>query len=150
MQPLIQRVLVPIDFSNLTQHVIEYATDLAKRYEASLDLIYVYEPMTYALPEGYVLVTPDQLAEILGQIEKQLASAKASAIAFGVQTVQTATLQGSPISEILRYAQERGSDLIVMGTHGRTGVKRLFIGSVAENIVRAATCPVLTVRVTDA
>ena len=149
MTPTVNKVLVPVDFSSRTQQVLDFATDLAKRYEASLDLIYVYEPLTYALPEGYVLVTPDQLREILGQFEKQLAGAKQRAAAAGVPNVQTVLLQGSPIGEILRYAQERGTDLIVMGTHGRTGARRLFIGSVAENIVRASKCPVLTVRTVD-
>jgi nucleotide-binding universal stress UspA family protein len=108
--------------------------------------VYVYRSVTLALPEGYILVTPDQLAEIMTRFQAQLEDAKRQALAAGAKEVHSALLQGEPIDEILERAKQRNHDLIVMGTTGRTGLKRALLGSVAEHVVRAASCPVLTVR----
>lgn len=145
MKP-IKKILVPLDFSPHSEPVLQFAIDLARRYEASLDLIYVYQSVAYALPEGYVLVTPDQLTEILSTFEKQLAAAKQEALTAGIAHVESALLQGYPINMILHRAEGRNHDLIVMGTHGRSGIKRAVLGSVAENVLRSAKCPVLVVR----
>ena len=142
----IKSILVPVDFSAHSTRALEYAVDLAHRYEASLEIVYVYQAIAFAMPEGYILVTPDQLAEILSRFQLQLEAVKRHAIANGVPNVHTALLQGDPIQEIVQRVGDREHDLIVMGTTGRTGVKRVFLGSVAENVVRLATCPVLTVR----
>lgn len=142
----IENILVPVDFSVHSTLALEYAVDLARRYEAALEIVYVYQSVTLALPEGYVLVTPDQLAEILTRFQAQLEAAKQSAIAGGAPNVRSALLQGDPAREILQYAEERKHDLIVMGTHGRAGITRIVLGSVAANVLRAASCPVLTVR----
>ncbi len=141
-----KRILVPVDFSPSANQAVQFAIDLARRYDAALDLVYVYQSVAYALPEGYVLITPDQLNEILQVFEKQLEAAKQEAQKAGVANVETALLQGYPINEILRRAEERHADLIVMGTHGRSGIKRLVLGSVAENVLRGSSCPVLVVR----
>lgn len=141
-----KRILVPLDFSPSANQAVQFAIDLARRYEAALDLVYVYQSVAYALPEGYVLITPDQLAEVLRTFEQQLAAAKEEAQKAGVAKVETALLQGYPINEILHRAEERKADLIVMGTHGRSGIKRLVLGSVAENVLRGSSCPVLVVR----
>jgi nucleotide-binding universal stress UspA family protein len=145
MKP-IKKILVPLDFSPVSMHALEFATDLAKRYEAALDLVYAYQPIAYALPEGYVLITPDQLTEILAEFEKRLADAKRSVLAAGIAQVDSEVIDGYPISVILQRQEQRGHDLIVMGTHGRSGIKRLVLGSVAENVLRSAKCPVLLVR----
>lgn len=147
MKPF-KTILVPLDFSAPSKLAVEFAIDFARRYDASLDLIYVYQSIAPSLPDGYVLVTPDQLNEILAQFERQLAAAKQEAQNAGVAQVETAVLQGYPIHEILRRAEERQADLIVMGTHGRSGIKRLVLGSVAENVLRSSPCPVLVVRET--
>lgn len=141
-----KRILVPVDFSPSANQAVQFATDLARRYDAALDLVYVYQSVAYALPEGYVLITPDQLNEVLRVFEKQLAAAKQEAQKAGVANVETALLQGYPINEILRRAEDRQAELIVMGTHGRSGIKRLVLGSVAENVLRGSGCPVLVVR----
>jgi nucleotide-binding universal stress UspA family protein len=145
MKP-IKKILVPLDFSAESMHALELATDLAKRYEATLDLVYVYQTIAYALPDGYVLITPDQLTELLAQFENRLAAAKRSALAAGVTQVESEIVDGYPISVILQRQEQKGHDLIVMGTHGRTGIKRIVLGSVAENVLRSAKCPVLLVR----
>jgi universal stress protein A len=142
----IKNILVPIDFSPHSEQALQVAADLARRYGASLELAHVYHPLSYALPEGYVLIAPEQLREILAQFELQLKAARADVLETGVQDVQTVLLEGDPCARILHRVKERGHDLIVMATHGRSGFKRMFIGSVAENVVRAASCPVLTIR----
>jgi nucleotide-binding universal stress UspA family protein len=147
MKP-IKKILVPLDFSAHTAPVLQFAIDLARRYEASLDLIYVYQSVTYALPEGYILISPDQLTEILSRFDKQLTAAKQDALTAGVAHVDSALLQGYPINMIQHRAEERNHDLIVMGTHGRSGIKRAVLGSVAENVLRSVKCPVLVVPAT--
>jgi nucleotide-binding universal stress UspA family protein len=145
MKP-IKQILVPLDFSPESMHALEFATDLAKRYGASLDLVYAYQAIAYALPEGYVLMTPDQVTEVLAEFEKLLADAKRRALEAGVAQVDTEIVDGYPINVILQRQAQKGHDLIVMGTHGRSGIKRVVLGSVAENVVRSAGCPVLLVR----
>jgi nucleotide-binding universal stress UspA family protein len=145
MRPF-KKILVPVDFSPHSDEAIRTVADLARRYEASVTLAHVYEVVAYALPEGYVLQTATQLADMLTEFSKLLAAAKAKAEAAGAPRVETIQLQGSPAWQIVDFATSKGFDLIVMGTHGRTGLKHALIGSVAERVVRLAPCPVLTVR----
>ncbi|HKU38266.1 MAG TPA: universal stress protein [Polyangiales bacterium] len=145
MKP-IQRILVPTDFSAHSTEALRFAADLARRYEASLDLLHVFQTTTHALPEGYVLPSAEELERIVQAFQQSLDAAKRTAIECGASNVETVLLQGWISEEIPRFAKERGCDLIVMGTHGRTGVKHLLIGSIAEHVVRSAPCPVLTVR----
>jgi nucleotide-binding universal stress UspA family protein len=145
MKPF-NKILVPVDFSVHAAKAIAAAADLSRRYEAPLTLVHVYEPIAYALPEGYVLYTPTQLADMLTEFGKRLAAAKRDAEAAGALQVGTEQLQGWPAIEIVDYATQKGFDLIVMGTHGRKGIKHALMGSVAERVVRTAPCPVLTLK----
>ena len=147
MKPF-KKILVPVDFSPHADEAIRAAADIAKHYEgASITLAHVYEIVAYALPEGYVFQTPQQLSGIMSEFQKMLSDAKERAATAGARNVQTVQLQGSAALEITEYAKKNGVDLIVMGTHGRTGLKHALIGSVAERVLRVAPCPVLTVRV---
>jgi nucleotide-binding universal stress UspA family protein len=125
------------------------AADLSRRYEASIVLAYVFEPVTYALPEGHVIPPAPQLQELDSVFEQRLAQARAEAEAAGALQVGTKLLTGPVANEISDYAEREAFDLIVMGTHGRTGLRHLVLGSVAEKVVRTAPCAVLTVRVRD-
>jgi len=145
MRPF-RRMVVLVDFSAHSAAAVRYATDLSRRYEAALDLLHVFQPTTYVLPEGYVVPTASQLEAVLISLEAQLAETKRAAEQAGARNVQTKLLQGGVATEILRFAKERECDLIIMGTHGRTGLKHMLLGSVAEYIVRVAPTPVLTVR----
>jgi universal stress protein A len=145
MKP-IKKILVPVDFSAHSAEAMRFAADLARRYGASLDLLHVFQTLTYALPEGYVLPGAEELEKIMKHFQLDLETARRTAIEAGAPSVETTLLQGGVATEILRFAKERNSDFIVMGTHGRTGLKHMLIGSVAEHIVRVAPCPVLTVR----
>jgi nucleotide-binding universal stress UspA family protein len=92
------------------------------------------------------MIGPAELTDLLGRLERRLERTGRDAHAAGVETVDTTLLHGSTASAILRYAHDGGHDLIVMGTHGRTGLRRAMLGSVAATVVRKSTCPVLTVR----
>jgi universal stress protein A len=149
MKPF-KKILVPVDFAPHSHEAIEAAADLARRYSASLTLLHVYEPVTYILPEGYVLFTPEQLNTITTELQRRLDKAASQARSAGASEVATRLVQGSPSGEIVATQQSDGYDLIVMGTHGRTGIGHVLLGSVAEKVVRGAHCPVLTVRAPDA
>lgn len=145
MKPF-QKILVPVDFSAHSQHAVRAGADLAKRYQAALTLVHVYQPIDFGLPEGFASYTPAQLAELLSALTKQLDTAKSEAEQAGAPQVNTELLQGVIATEIANFAKDKGYDLIVMGTHGRTGFGRLLMGSVAEKVVRTAPCPVLSMR----
>ena len=139
-------ILVATDFSADAEHAIRTACELSHSYAAPLTLLHVDDPMPYPLPDGYMMYTAVQLSESLEELERRLGKAKVDAQAAGAAAVETRLLRGVPAAEIVRLAKEGGYDLIVMGTHGRRGVARLLLGSVAARVVQTAECPVLTVR----
>jgi nucleotide-binding universal stress UspA family protein len=140
------RILVPTDFSPYSDEAIRYAADLSQRYGAPVTLCHVYHPVAYPLPEGFVLYSAEQLTGLLSEFRDLLAKAKVQAESVGALEVGTKLLQGVVFDEVVRFADDEGYDLIVMGTHGRTGLKHAFMGSVTEKVVRTARCPVLTVH----
>jgi nucleotide-binding universal stress UspA family protein len=144
-----RKILVPTDFSRHSSAAIDAAADLSRRYEASVTLAYVFEPVTYALPEGHVMQSPPQLDEMRSAFEQRLAQAMIEAETAGALRVQSKLLTGPVATEISDFAEKGDFDLIVMGTHGRTGLRHLVLGSVAEKVVRTAPCAVLTVRVRE-
>jgi nucleotide-binding universal stress UspA family protein len=140
------KILVPVDFSSYSDEAIRYAVEIARRYEAPITLAHAYQAISYAMPEGFGTYAPEYLANILTEFKKHLDAAKLAAEAAGASRVETQLLQGDVASEIVQLATQGGHDLIVMGTHGRTGAAHLMMGSIAEKVVRRAPCPVLTVR----
>lgn len=145
MKP-IEKILVPIDFSEHGRDALQFAADLSGRYEAPLELVHVLQLVTHALPEGYTVPTTQQFNEIVTRLQKQLSEAELEALQAGACEAHSTLLQGAPGEEILRFAAEGKYDLVVMGVHGRSGLKHLLMGSVAEKVVRASQCPVLAVR----
>jgi universal stress protein A len=140
------KILVPVDFSPHSEQAVRVAAELARRYDAALGIIHVYEPIAYALPEGYVLMSHEQLNELWRRFDQELAAVKKLATEGGAPRVETHLLQGLAVDEICAVAEKQGFDLIVMGTQGRRGLSHLLIGSVAERVLRLAPCPVLTVK----
>ena len=149
MKP-ITKILVPIDVSDLATEAVAFAADLARRYDATLQIIYVDQPLTYALPEGYALASPEQLAGLAAAFKQGVDDARRAALAAGAPRVQGTVLHGHAVAKIVEYAKQGKSDLIVIGSHGRKGLAHVLLGSVAENVLRAAPCPVLTVRTSAA
>lgn len=144
MRPF-QKILVPTDFSPHAETALEFAVQLANTSGAAITLVHVFDVIPYTLPEGMPLYDAAQLGYLRDELGKQLDRASAFATKAGAKRVETSLLQGQTHDEIVRAAREGGFDLIVIGTHGRSGIAHLLLGSVAEKVVRKAHCPVVTV-----
>jgi universal stress protein A len=146
----IRRILVPIDFSPDADQAMAWAIDLARRYDASLVLTYVVQPVAWpASPDGLVVTPSDLLATARRELGMSLDRTRESIETAGIHA-EAVLIDGSPAREIAELARAKGVDLIVMGTHGRTGIQHALLGSVAEKVLRTAPCPVLTVRMREA
>jgi nucleotide-binding universal stress UspA family protein len=148
MTDTITNILVPVDFSPHAEHAFTYATTLAERFGAKLALLYVVDDSFVTggwSSEIYVPNVPELMENLIADADRRLATLKASAAALGL-AAETAVIRGRPAHAIVEHAKNGGFDLIVMGTHGRTGVSHVVMGSVAERVLRKAPCPVLTVR----
>lgn len=142
----LQRILVPTDFSESAATAMNYACELADKFQAELHVLHTLEVHPAPTPDfGMGLALPRYTTESKEAVAKSLSTLIESSKTAG-RTVVHAVLEGSPRMEIVRYARQHEIDLIVLSTHGRTGLSHVLIGSVAENVVRTAPCPVLTVR----
>jgi nucleotide-binding universal stress UspA family protein len=141
-----KKILCPIDFSDASRTALETAADLARRHGGTLTLFHAYPVPGYTFPDGSFVASSKMLDELAEQARRHLEDWKAIATSLGLATVETATAVGEPAYEIISYAKEKVVDLVVVGTHGRTGLTHALMGSVAERVVRKAPCPVLTVR----
>lgn len=135
-----ETILLPTDGSDAGEGAVENAFDLARQYGATVHVIHVVEPF-YTLNEG--LTGMYDVLEREGQ--QVLDDLAARAEEAGIDAV-TELRMGTPHEEILDYAEEHDADVVVMGTHGRTGLDRYLVGSVAERVVRLCDAPVLTVH----
>jgi nucleotide-binding universal stress UspA family protein len=142
----IKKILVATDFSTNAEEAVRSGAQLARQYGAELVIAHVLQPPNYLLPEAYLTYSPQFFGETLKGLNKLLADAKKKAQEAGASQVKTELLQGMPWVELTTFAADKQCDMIVVGTHGRTGLSRAFMGSVAEKVVRTASCPVLTVR----
>lgn len=141
-----RHVLVAHDFSSFADVALERAVDVATRYDAQLTIIHVYQPIVASIPEGLVLYSAAHFAEFMGKLNDHLEAVRARAVELGARQATAAVRQGPPHAELCDYAREHAVDLIVVGSHGRTGLAHALAGSVAEKVVRKAPCPVLVVR----
>jgi nucleotide-binding universal stress UspA family protein len=141
-----KRICCPVDFSETARAALEVACDLARRFEAELILLHAYPIPGYTFPDGSVVASPRMMQELADGAERHLAEWKAIAESLGAARVSTSKSVGEPAAEIVAFARDGGVDLLVLGTHGRTGLEHALMGSIAERVVRKARCPVLTVR----
>ncbi len=143
----IQRILCPVDFSESSDHASRYAVAFCKTFGAELTLLHVISPPIAALPGDHLVpdmmqadidavaeATRERLSQLVGELSD-----------LGI-TVQSRVISGIPFVEIIRFAKDWDADMIVIGTHGRTGLQHFLIGSVAERVVRKAPCPVLSIK----
>jgi len=143
-----KKILLCTDFSENSVPALENALDYAQRFGAELCLVHVINSSQV----GYSSWDDEVPPEIRSALDKiQQSAHQALELLAGecrrrMPKVESCTLIGVPASEIVRYAKQENMNLIVMGTHGWTGFKHLILGSTAENVVRNANCPVLTVR----
>jgi universal stress protein A len=142
---IVQQVLVPIDFSATADRALEYAIALAQQLQARLTLLHVFDltPLAMGDPATGLPVTALDALETEAQ---QLLQASLERVQRAGLQGNSLLVQGTPTQTIVDTAGEQGVDLIVMGTHGRTGLAHVFLGSVAEHVIRQAPCPVLVIR----
>ncbi len=143
---MISKILVPIDFSDYSKNALKYAADFAQNFKAKIYLIYVIEPVIYPadFSIGQVTIpTPD--VDMNARAQSELDSLARSFVESSIE-VETIIKSGKPFVEINETASEKDIDLIIIATHGHTGVEHLLFGSTAEKVVRKAPCPVLTLR----
>jgi nucleotide-binding universal stress UspA family protein len=139
-----KKICCGTDFSESSRLAMLRGAELARRLEGELELVHVHMPPPAV---GEVLaVQGDEVGTELVELEKTMAMWRGEAERLAGRPVRSTVLPGDAASEIVRFARERGSDLIVLGTHGRKGLKRLVLGSVAERVMREAPCAVLVVR----
>jgi nucleotide-binding universal stress UspA family protein len=138
-----QRVLIALDESPVAIHAMEKGVDLAKALGAQIALVYVVDPTLASAPEGGLPASV--MLDDLRQEGRRLL--KAASLRIGGDSPPWEYLvEGSPSWEIIKAAEEWNADLIVLGTHGRSGISRALLGSTAEGVVRHSQIPVLTVR----
>jgi nucleotide-binding universal stress UspA family protein len=142
----IKKILVPIDFSDYSKKALQYSVQFAKSFGAGISLIYVIEPAVYPadFSMGQVAV-PAADMDLHERAKEELKNLADSEISDDVE-VEIILKTGKPYVEIIEAATEIDSDLIIIATHGHTGVEHLLFGSTAEKVVRKAPCPVLTLR----
>ena len=141
----IKNILCPIDYSIYSEMALKYAIEFAEKYGAKLYLIHVLDIRVYDIndPELYNVNIVDK--ETLDKLKERLLKC-VNEDTKGKIPVEAVIIQGVPFVEIIKASKEYNIDLIVLGTHGRTGLSHAIMGSVAEKVVRKAPCPVLTIR----
>jgi universal stress protein A len=143
----IKRMLVPTDFSPASDVAFAYALDMAARQQCTVHVLHVIDDasLATAYPDGFYVELPELRAKLLDEASRRLEAMTHACVARNV-TASSEVVVGRPTRAIVEVATAKGTDLIVMGTHGRSGFAHLVLGSVAERIVRTAPCAVLTVR----
>jgi len=142
----IHQILVPIDFSTYSKNALRYAIPMARAFGATLHLVYVVEPTIYPADLGFgQVVLPGVEEELREKGAGELKNLIEKEIPDGVKAT-SAVRTGKPHQEILAEAQEKEVDLIIVASHGHTGVEHVLFGSTAARLVRLAECPVITIR----
>jgi nucleotide-binding universal stress UspA family protein len=147
MEP-IRRILCPVDFSAPSTEALSYAAGLARTLGAELHVLHVYELPMYTMPDGGLLAGPDLVA----RIEKEAGEMLENAVREHQDAdlpVTTHLAEGIAHTVIVRHARELDVQLLVLGTHGRTGVMHALLGSVTERVLRTTDIPTLTIRASD-
>lgn len=143
----IRRILAPSDFSDHSLPPVRYAAELADKFGAELVLLHVVQDLALVLPDAVMptaVASPDIGAMV--DAAKDGLAALVDKLGLAGRNPRTEVRVGSPAAEVVAAAADLKADLLCIGTHGRTGLSHLLMGSVAESIVRHAPCPVLTVR----
>ena len=146
METTINKVLVPIDFSDYSKSALRYAVNFAKSFDAEIILVYVVEPVIYPPDFSMGQIAMPSINTEWDERAKEELQKLAKSEIIGVNNVKTVIKTGKPFVEIIETAKEENTDLIIIATHGHSGVEHILFGSTAEKVVRKAPCPVLTLR----
>lgn len=139
-------IIVPVDFSDHSLRALPYAISLAERFDAKLKIVYVSEPSLQVSDAAWVHVDDRAIDEKhLAECRRNMQKLVLNQIPDDVPA-DAEILSGNPVDRIIRYAEDVNADLIVMATHGRSGLSHVLMGSTAEHVVRRAPCPVLTLK----
>lgn len=142
----IRTILCPVDFSPESEEAVRYAVSLGERIGAAeVRLLHVHQPVAHIFPESAVVYDSEVLSDARSRMGRQLEELAKRFGSHGVD-LDARLVDGIPYAAIVEHAEEMEADLIVMGTHGRTGLAHFLIGSTAERVVRASRIPVCTVR----
>ncbi|MBI4517411.1 MAG: universal stress protein [Deltaproteobacteria bacterium] len=145
---MIKRILVPVDFSDTALQALDYAIEFGKPFRPELVVLFVVEPVYYATPAD--LYGPAANLSMLLDEQRRIGKEQLLRLAAELEkrgvNARTVLQTGTPFQVIVDTAERLKADLIVMATHGRTGLSHVLLGSVAERVVRSAACPVVTVR----
>lgn len=145
----LRRILVPIDFSDHSKKALQYAIPFAEQFKSSIDLLYVVEPTVYPADFSFGQVGfPSVEDELRQRGAEELRALMKNEIGTRVES-RFAVRTGKAFNEIDQYARDEGIDLVVIATHGHSGMEHVLFGSTAEKVVRYAPCPVLVVRLTE-
>ena len=142
---MFKKIVCPVDFSEFTDEIIEYGVSIAKKFDAEIHLLHIIPNLNYFTPYESFL-TPENLVAMERSIEREIEKDFEKTIKKIDMPVKKAIKTGVTFVEILDYIKTEKIDLVVMGTHGRSGFEHILLGSVAEKIIRRSPCPVLTVR----
>jgi universal stress protein A len=142
----LKKILVPIDFSGHSKNALLYAVPFAERFHTSLDLLYVVEPTIYPADFSFGQIGfPNIEEELKKRGETELKRLMQNVVHENI-SARYALRTGKPFYEIVQYAEDEQIDLIIIATHGHSGMEQVLFGSTAEKVVRKAPCPVLVVR----
>ena len=144
---IFKRILVATDFGEASERALELALEIAARFDSELTLVHIWEFPSYEYLDGTPM--PIDFAERVGDAAKARMAGTISSIRASCPNVKSIVKMGIAWSEVLRTVEETKPDLLVVGTHGRRGLKRAILGSVAEKLVRSSAVPVLTVHGAD-
>lgn len=142
MEKLIKKILVGTDFSSCSDRAVDYAAHIAEQFRAEILLVHAIESFTYSVTDSLTVMDHEKALSLTASalLENLLKSLNNRDL-----SVKSYLTHGTPYREIVKKAEEDAIDLIVLGTHGRSGVEHFLLGSVAEKVVRTAPCPVLTI-----
>jgi len=142
----LKKILVPQDFSEYSLHALKYATTFAGIFNSELIILHIVEPIVYPADFSFGQVSiPAMEEEIRKHSEEQLGELVAREVPQNIRATSIIRV-GKPFIEIIEVAKTESADLIVISSHGRTGMEHVLFGSTADKVVRKAPCPVLTIR----
>lgn len=141
----IHRILVPTDFTETSDRALEYAIELARRFDASVTLMHAYQIPAYGFPDTAIIASAELATQMSTAAQARLNALIDSFKTSGISMVAILR-DGVPWEEVKSVAEEIQADLIVIGTHGRRGLARALLGSVAENVIRTSNLPVLVIH----